>query len=134
MDHTLYIIRGLETYFPWVLPIIAAVFGAILASFTNCARYRWAHGESVAGRPSKCDTCQRRLTALDLIPIFSYLLLRGRCRTCGTQIGISSFVVEISYAIIAAFCVWQCGFMMGGALFLCLFIVGLPLISRFWPL
>jgi leader peptidase (prepilin peptidase) / N-methyltransferase len=50
---------------------------------------------SIAQPPSHCGACGRRLTALDLIPVISYLVLRGRCRTCGASIGSRVFWVEL---------------------------------------
>jgi leader peptidase (prepilin peptidase)/N-methyltransferase len=52
-------------------------------------------GRSIATPPSHCGACGRQLDALDLIPVFSYLLLRGRCRTCGAAIGARVFWVEV---------------------------------------
>lgn len=77
----------------WVL--LGAALGATAGSFINCARYRLPRGISL-NRPafSCCDSCGARLTAVDLVPIFSWLWLRGRCRRCRAPIGIGSLVIE----------------------------------------
>lgn len=64
-----------------------AVFGAVLGSFLDCAASRWAAGDPhpFAGR-SRCASCGHTLGARDLVPVFSFLLRRGRCRYCGGAI------------------------------------------------
>ena len=85
----------------WVA--LGAVIGAVLGSFLNCARYRLPRGISL-GRPaySYCTSCGARLTAVDLVPIVSWLWLGGRCRHCRAPIGIGSLVVELCCAAIGA--------------------------------
>lgn len=75
----------------------AAALGAILGSFINALSYRFNTGRGMGGR-SYCDTCSATLGPLDLIPIFSYLFLRGRCRHCGSRIAIQNLLVEIAAA------------------------------------
>jgi leader peptidase (prepilin peptidase) / N-methyltransferase len=89
----------------WVA--LGAVIGAVLGSFINCARYRLPRGISLI-RPSYsyCPSCNSRLTALDLVPIFSWLCLGGRCRYCRAPIGIGSLVVELCCATIGALLVF----------------------------
>jgi leader peptidase (prepilin peptidase)/N-methyltransferase len=69
--------------------------GATAGSFFNCARYRLPRGISL-NRPafSYCESCGSRLTAVELIPIFSWLWLGGRCRRCRAPIGIGSLLIE----------------------------------------
>ena len=64
-----------------------AVLGAVLGSFLDCAATRWAAGDPHPfGGRSRCDACGRTLAPRDLVPVFSYLFLRGKCRTCGAKI------------------------------------------------
>ncbi len=63
--------------------LLAAVFGACVASFTGCVAWRIVRGESVWLGRSHCDACGHVLSARDLVPIASYLLAGGRCRYCG---------------------------------------------------
>jgi prepilin signal peptidase PulO-like enzyme (type II secretory pathway) len=71
------------------------VIGAVVGSFLNVCADRLPAGESIVTPGSHCANCQRPLTAWELIPVFSYVLLRGRCRSCGVQIGLRSPLVEL---------------------------------------
>jgi leader peptidase (prepilin peptidase) / N-methyltransferase len=82
-----------------VLPLayqyfFAAVFGLIIGSFLNVYIYRLHTGKSLAGH-SHCMSCGTGLRPYELIPLLSYLFLRGRCRTCGCYIPIRYFIVEL---------------------------------------
>ena len=66
--------------------VLAAVFGACMASFLNCMAWRVVHGESVLRGRSHCDACGHVLGARDLVPIVSYLASGGRCRYCGVKL------------------------------------------------
>jgi len=68
------------------LILLALVLGAVMGSFLNCAAWRLVHGESVLRGRSHCARCGHALGALDLIPIVSYLALKGKCRYCGQPI------------------------------------------------
>jgi len=72
-----------------------ALFGIILGSFLNVCIDRIPRGKSLLMGRSHCDTCGRSLAILDLIPIASYLWLRGRCRYCGARIPPRVPAVEI---------------------------------------
>ena len=74
---------------------IFTLFGAVIGSFLNVLCDRLPQGQSVVTPPSRCPGCARRLSALDMIPIFSWLVLRGRCRTCGERIPQRVFWVEL---------------------------------------
>ncbi|ANU16939.1 prepilin peptidase [Planococcus maritimus] len=63
-----------------------SLFGLVFGSFYNVVGLRVPKNESIAYPPSHCTNCDRRLTALDLVPVFSYLFLKGECRTCGSKI------------------------------------------------
>lgn len=74
--------------------IFIFVFGIIIGSFLNVCIYRIPMDKSVVTHPSCCTVCGARLTALDMIPVFSYLFLRGKCRHCGAKISAIYPVVE----------------------------------------
>ncbi len=62
---------------------IAALLGLIFGSFCNAWAWRIAHGESIVRGRSRCAACGHVLAPKDLIPLLSWLALRGRCRYCG---------------------------------------------------
>lgn len=68
------------------ISIYITLLGLTLGSFFNVVGLRIPAGESLLHPPSQCPKCGTRLTPLDLIPVFSYLLSRGRCRHCGTRV------------------------------------------------
>lgn len=76
-----------------------AVLGAVSGSFLDCAASRWAAGDPhpFAGR-SRCASCGHILGARDLVPAFSYLLRRGRCRYCGERIPAECLWAELAGA------------------------------------
>lgn len=82
-----------------VLLAFAAVLGALIGSFTNVLIYRIPRGESVAFPPSHCPNCDHRLGVLDLVPVLSWVLLRGKCRYCGNPISSRYPVVELISAL-----------------------------------
>ncbi len=69
------------------------VFGIIMGSFLNVVLIRGNTGRSIGGR-SACMSCGTQLVWYELIPICSYVWLRGRCRTCGSSISVQYLVVE----------------------------------------
>lgn len=78
--------------------LACAVMGLIVGSFLTVVVDRVPRGGSVVQPPSACGSCGHRLTVPDLVPIGSWLALRGRCRHCGTAIGIEPLVIEIANA------------------------------------
>jgi len=75
--------------------IFAILLGASIGSFINAAVYRVAKHQSVIKGRSRCVKCGQILAWYDLIPIFSYLILRGKCRQCDKSISIQYILVEI---------------------------------------
>ena len=80
--------------------IFALLAGASAGSFLNVAADRLPTGGSVVSPRSYCDSCKRPLGSLDLIPVISYLLLRGKCRRCGVSIPPRFMAVEAVTALI----------------------------------
>jgi len=78
--------------------IFAALLGAVVGSFANVVVYRLPRKESIVFPGSRCPNCGRQLGFLDLIPVFSYLLLRGRCRSCAARISPRYPIVELLMA------------------------------------
>ena len=77
-----------------MLGVFAFLLGASIGSFLNLSADRVPEGRSVVRPGSFCEACSRPLGKLDLVPILSYLWLRGKCRHCGTGISFRIVVVE----------------------------------------
>ena len=75
------------------------VYGLVIGSFLNVCAYRIPIGESVAKGRSYCPSCRHSLSALDLVPVFSYLLLGRRCRYCKSTISPRYAMVELLTAV-----------------------------------
>ena len=89
----------------WWWYTVAFGFGVIIGSFLNVYIYRFHTGKSLAGS-SHCLSCGRDLKWYELIPLFSYLGLCGRCRTCGSRIPARYFWVELSTGVLFVLSVW----------------------------
>jgi leader peptidase (prepilin peptidase)/N-methyltransferase len=79
---------------PWLIVLLAAL-GLIVGSFLNVCIYRLPRRESVNWPGSHCTACNRTLSWYENIPIVSWLVLRGRCRTCGDRISVMYPLVEV---------------------------------------
>ena len=75
--------------------IVSFIIGALLGSFFNVCIYRIPNKKSVVNPPSHCYNCNTRLKPLDLVPILSWTLLRGKCRYCGQKISPRYALVEL---------------------------------------
>jgi leader peptidase (prepilin peptidase)/N-methyltransferase len=78
--------------------VTCAVMGLLIGSFLTVVVDRVPRGGSVVAPPSACGSCGNRLTAPDLVPIASWLALRGKCRHCGTPIGTEPLIIETANA------------------------------------
>lgn len=83
---------------PIPIPLLAAVLGALFGSFLGVLATRVPAGEGVIRGRSRCDACGSTLSATELIPVISWLALRGRCRTCGARVSALWSVLELSTA------------------------------------
>ncbi len=81
-----------------VMAIAAFFVGGSVGSFLNVCADRLPEGLSIMGPPSHCPGCERRLKPLEMVPVFSYMALRGRCRTCGSVIPKRTVLVEATAA------------------------------------
>jgi len=82
------------------LYLIIFLFGLIVGSFLNCIIYRLEVGKSFLGGHSFCPYCKHELVWHDLIPVFSFLMLKGKCRYCQKPISIQYPLVELTTAIL----------------------------------
>lgn len=87
----------------------AGIFGIAIGSFLNVCIDRLPARKSIVSPPSRCPGCQRELTPLELIPIISFLTLRGKCRTCGEKIPLRSLLVEIGTGLLFSLVWWRFG-------------------------
>lgn len=70
------------------------IFGICIGSFLNVVILRLPRGESLIKRSSHCMTCGTKIRAIDLIPVFSWIFLRGKCHSCGEKISARYPIVE----------------------------------------
>lgn len=79
------------------------VVGAVMGSFLECAVSRWAAGnkDPLGGR-SRCDSCRHQLGVRDLVPVFSYVCHRGKCRWCGEKIPTECLWAEVAGVVALA--------------------------------
>lgn len=81
--------------------LVIILFSAIAGSFFNSLIYRLNNGVSLFNpRYSMCPQCRHRLTASDLIPIFSYIFSRGKCRYCGKPISAQYLWLEVCCVVV----------------------------------
>lgn len=93
---------------PFLYYIPVVVLGAIWGSFINMAIYRVKHEQGFGGR-SYCDYTKKPLAPIDLIPIFSYIIFRGRCRHCHKSLPILYPSVEIATAALFGLTLYKLG-------------------------
>ena len=86
---------------------LAGLWGAIWGSFFNVCIARVPRGQSVVRPGSHCMACGAPVRAADNIPILSYFLLRGRCRSCGVRFSARYALVELLTALLAAAIFWR---------------------------
>ena len=80
---------------PGFVIAFAGVLGLVIGSFLNVVIHRLPRGESVVSPRSRCPACGHAITALENVPVLSYLVLRGRCRGCGTSISLRYPAMEL---------------------------------------
>lgn len=78
---------------------LTTLLGASVGSFANVVAYRLPRNQSLSNPPSRCPRCERRLTPLELVPVLSWLALRGKCRGCRQPISSRYPTVEALFAI-----------------------------------
>lgn len=90
-----------------VASVVAAVFGLLIGSFVGVVADRVPRKESVVRPSSHCTSCAAPLRTIDNMPVVSYLLLHGRCRSCGGHIPPRDLYVEVTTALLFAAVAWR---------------------------
>ncbi len=82
-----------------MIAVLIFVFGSLVGSFLNVCIVRMPKEESVVRPRSHCVHCKKMITWYDNIPFLSFIVLRGKCRYCGTKISFRYFIVELVTAV-----------------------------------
>jgi leader peptidase (prepilin peptidase) / N-methyltransferase len=85
-----------------VLAVFAFALGASIGSFLTVVWFRVPRGLSIVSPPSHCDECERALRWYENIPILSWVIQAGRCRTCGVVIPMRYPLLEAALGMSAA--------------------------------
>lgn len=93
----------------WFRVFLGLVFGLILGSFTTMLSYRVPRQLSIVRPPSQCPKCHTPLTPRDLIPVFSWLLSKGRCRHCFERISPRYLLIELVTTAAVTLAFWKLG-------------------------
>ncbi len=112
--------------------IMVFLFGICIGSFLNVCIFRLPTGESLTKQNSHCMTCGTPIKWYDLIPVFSWLILRGKCRACGAKISGRYILVESLTGILFVLTFLRFDVITDGLYYpalLCLFIAGLIVIG-----
>jgi leader peptidase (prepilin peptidase)/N-methyltransferase len=96
--------------YPLLTYVFVFLFGSVVGSFLNVCIYRLPRRESIVFPSSRCTKCGNAIRPYDNIPIFSYVILGGRCRTCKTRISPLYPVVELINALLTLFLFIKFGF------------------------
>ena len=109
-----------------LLTTVFTLLGIAVGSFLNVCIDRLPLRKSLVFPPSHCDSCGHKLAVFDLIPLFSYLWLRGRCRYCGARIPLRVLLVEALSGALFFLAFWRFGLSIQFALtafWSCVFLV-----------
>lgn len=79
--------------------VTAGIAGLVVGSFLNVVVYRVPRHLSIVHPPSHCTACEAPLSALDMVPVLSWLALRARCRHCGAAVSVRYPLVELATAV-----------------------------------
>src|SRR3954453_6924818 len=107
------LVEGLLGLPLWVTCLFVAVFGGIIGSFLNVVIHRVPREESIVFPNSRCPSCSAPIKPYDNIPVISYLILRGRGRSCNSHISARYPAVEAMTALLFLAVFLYRGFTLG---------------------
>jgi leader peptidase (prepilin peptidase)/N-methyltransferase len=110
-----------------LIALVFAVYGLVIGSFLNVVIDRVPKRESVVRPRSRCPRCDAAITSRDNIPLLSWILLRGRCRSCGLPISVHYPLVEAGTAMVFFITALHFGAGWNLAIYLVLFVGLIPL-------
>lgn len=84
----------------WLTYLVSIVFGLVMGSFLNVVVARLPHNQSIVHPRSRCVHCKKPIRVWDNLPVFSYLVLAGKCRYCKKSISLRYPVIEILTAVL----------------------------------
>ena len=108
--------------------IIIFLYGIIIGSFLNVCIYRIPKNESIVKVRSHCMECGYQLKWYDLVPLFSYIALRGRCRKCKAKLSAQYPIIEAANGLLYCFIFYVRGFTLV-SVFICLLVSALLALS-----
>jgi leader peptidase (prepilin peptidase) / N-methyltransferase len=109
-----------------IIYIYLFIIGLILGSFYNVVGLRIPNNQSISYPPSHCPSCQKKLSPLELIPVISYIFLKGKCKGCGVKVSPLYPIVELMTGSLFALSFYVFG--LQGELFVSLTLVSLFMI------
>lgn len=92
-----------------ILYIIIFLFGIVIGSFLNVCIFRIPNKEDIVKTGSHCMSCGYRLKWYDMVPVISFLILRGKCRKCGAKLSVQYPLIEAANGILYVLIVWTGG-------------------------
>lgn len=113
----------------WYWATIAGLLGLAFGSFATVAAYRWPRGQSLVRPGSRCVSCDHALRPSELVPVASFALQRGRCRSCGDAIGWRYPAIELACGALATLAVVTFGANPQGAAAALLAVVLVPVVA-----
>ena len=111
-----------------ILYSIIFLFGIVIGSFLNVCIFRIPNKEDIVKTGSHCMSCGYRLQWYDMIPVASFLALRGKCRKCGTKLSVQYPLIEAANGILYVCIVWTGGLSIESLLY-CLMASALIVLS-----
>lgn len=97
--------------------VLVFLYGIIIGSFLNVCIYRLPQKENIVTTRSHCMSCGYQLSWYDLIPVFSWLMLRGRCRKCGAKISVQYPLIEMLNGVLYLWAFIHFGFSIESLLY-----------------